>query len=249
MKSERALGKCNKRIARDIDNKERKRWREVKSVRLKYPIAYELNPTEMDKGKQWLTLKLKNTGNKTLKKLDVELHSLDTFYLFPLFYPFGIGHYIEELKPDEEQKVVFQINAQGSAEVYATINARMDGDYFGWESGWTHITVSDEKAEISRLVVLSHPYTTIGKTLSAEATIKGLRKVTGLKLEFWVETPSGKFEEQAKINIKELSAGEEARYTAEFTPHETGHYTIHAYLSDEWIRISHKTDSIYVQNE
>jgi hypothetical protein len=64
-----------------------------------------------------------------------------------------------------------------------------------------------------------------------------------------VETPSGKFEEQAKINIKELSAGEEARYTAEFTPHETGHYTIHAYLSDEWIRIGHKTDSVYVQKE
>jgi uncharacterized protein (DUF58 family) len=112
-------------------------------------------------------------------------------------------------------------------------------------AGFTHIAVSEEKAELERLVVLSHPYTTIGKTLSAEATIKGLRKGTGLKLEFWVETPSGKSEEQAKINIKELSAGEEARYTAEFTPKETGHYTIHAYLCDDWKRIGHKTDSIY----
>jgi hypothetical protein len=203
----------------------------------------------MDKGKQWLTLKLKNTGNKTLKRLDVELHSLDTFYLFPLFFPFGIGHYIEELKPDEEQEVVFQVNAQGSAEVYATISARKDGDYFWWESGWTHITVSEEKAEIGRLVVLSHPYTTIGETLSAEATIKGLRKSAGLKLEFWVETPSGKFEEQATIDIKELSVGEEARYSAEFTPKETGHYTIYAYLYDGWRRIGHKTDSIYAQKE
>jgi len=97
--------------------------------------------------------------------------------------------------------------------------------------------------------VLSHPYTQIGKTLSAEATIKGLRKGTGLKLEFWVEAPSGKFEEQAKINIKELSAGEEARYTAEFTPKEVGIYLIHAYLSDEWIRIGHKTNSVYVDKE
>ena len=113
----------------------------------------------------------------------------------------------------------------------------------------TSLTVADEKAEIGRLIVLSNPYTTIGKAISAEAAIKGLRKGTGLKLEFWVETPSGKFEEQAKINIKELSAGEEARYSAEFTPHETGHYTIHAYLSDEWIRIGHKTDFIYAQKE
>jgi hypothetical protein len=220
-----------------------------KVLRVKYPIEYELNPMEMDKGKQWLTLKLKYIGNKTLKRLDVELHSLDTFYLFPLFFPFGVGHYIEELKPYEEREVVFQVNAQGSAEVYATIRARKDGDYFWWESGWTHITVIEEKAEIGRLVVLSHPYTTIGETLSVEATIKGLRKVTGLKLEFWVETPSGKFEEQAIIDIKELSVGEEARYSAEFTPKEMGDYIIYAYLYDGWRRIGHKTDSIYAQKK
>jgi hypothetical protein len=201
----------------------------------------------MNKGKQWLTLTLKNIGNKTLKRLDVEFHSLDTFYLSPLFFPFGIGHYIGELQPDEEREVVFQVDAQGAADVYATISARTDGEYFSWESGWTHISVSEEKAEIGRLVVLSHPYTTIGKTLSAEATIKGLRKSTGLKLEFWVETPSGKFEEQATIDIKELSIGEEARYTTEFTPKEIGYYNIYAYLYDGWRKIGHKTNSIYAQ--
>lgn len=218
-------------------------------MRLKYPIEYELNPTEIDKGKQWITLKLKNIGNKTLKRLDVELHSLDTFYLFPLFFPFGIGHYIGELEPGEEREVVFQVNAQGSAEVYATIRAPKDGGYFLWESGWTHITVIEEKAEISRLLVLSHPYTTIGETLQVEATIKGLGKITGLKLEFWVEPPSGKFEEQATIDIKELSVGEEARYSAEFTPKQTGYYTIYAYLYDGWRKIGHKTDSIYAQKK
>ena len=218
-------------------------------LRFRYPIEYELNPTEINKGVQWLTLRLKNAGRVSLKRLDVELHSLDTFPLTPLFLPYGTGHYIGELKPNEESEEGFRVNAIGSADVYVTIIARKDGENFWWESGFTHISVSEEKAELGRLVVLSHPYTTIGKTLSVEATIKGLNKGTGLKLEFWVETPSGKFEEQAKINIKELSAGEEARYTAEFTPHETGHYTIHAYLSDEWIRIGHKTDSVYVQKE
>ena len=216
-------------------------------LRYKHPIEYELNPTEMDKGKQWLTLKLKNIGNRTLKRLDVELHSLDTFYLSPLFFPFGIGHYIGELQPDEEREVVFQVDAQGAADVYATISARTDGEYFSWESGWTHISVSEEKAEIGRLLVLSHPYTAIGKTLSAEATIKGLRKSAGLKLEFWVEDPSGKFEEQATIDIKELSIGEEARYTTEFTPKEIGYYNIYAYLYDGWRKIGHKTNSIYAQ--
>jgi hypothetical protein len=220
-----------------------------KMLRSKYPFEYELNPTEIDKGVQWLTLRLKNTGNEALKRLDVELHSLDTFPLTPLFLPYGTGHYVGELRPDEEIEEVFRVNATGAADVYVTIIARKGGKNFWWESGFTHITVSEATAELERLVVLSHPYTPIGETLSVEATIKGLRKGPGLKLEFWVETPSRKFEEQAKIKIKELSAGEEARYTAEFTPHETGGYTVHAYLSDEWIRIGHKTDFIYAQKE
>jgi len=220
-------------------------------LRFKHPIEYELNPTEMDKGKQWLTLKLKNTGNKTLKRLGVELHSLDTFYLFPLIFPYAFGHYIGDLKPNEEREVAFQVNASGSADVYATISARTNGDYFWWESGWTHISVTEEKAEIGRLLVLSNPYTTIGKSISAEATIKGLRKVTGqgLKLEFWVETPSEKMEKQATIDIKDLPIGEEARYTAEFTPKETGLYTIYAYLYDGWRRIDRKTERIYAQKK
>jgi len=220
-------------------------------LRLKHPIEYELNPTEMDKGKQWLTLKLKNTGNKTLKRLGVDLHSLDTFYLFPLIFPYAFGHYIGELKPNEEREVAFQVNASGSADVYATISARTNGDYFWWESGWTHISVTEEKAEIGRLLVLSNPYTKIGKTISAEATIKGLRKVMGqeLKLEFWVETPSEKMEKQATIDIKDLPVGEEARYTAEFTPKETGLYTIYAYLYDGWRRIDRKIERIYAQKK
>ena len=219
-------------------------------MRYKYPIGYELSPTEIGKGKQWLTLKLKNTGKQTLKSLDVELHSLDTFYLFPLFFPFAIyGHYIGEIKPDEEREVVLQVNAYGSAEVYATIKARKNGDYFSWESGWTHISVTEEKAEIGRLLVLSHPYTTIGKTLSVEATVKGLQKSTGLQLEFLVETPSGKFEELSTTDIKDLSAGEERKNSTEFTPKETGTYTIYAYLYDGWRRIGRKTDTIYAQKK
>ena len=97
--------------------------------------------------------------------------------------------------------------------------------------------------------MLSNPYAAIGKALEAEATIKGLEKSTGLKLEFWVETPSGKLEEQTKMNIKELSVGEEARYSAEFTPKETGYYTIYAYLYHEGKRIGCKTESIYAQKK
>ena len=201
---------------------------------------------QIDKGTNWLTLRLKNISRDTLRGLDIQLHSLDTYHLTV----YGTGSYLWDLGSDKEKELVFRVSVLGSADVYLTIRARKEGgDYFWWESGRTHIIVSEEKAELERIAVLSHPYTTIGETLSAEATIKGLKNGTGLKLEFWVETPSGKFEEQAKINIKELSTGEEARYTAEFTPNETGDYTIYAYLYDGPRRIGYKTDFIYAQTK
>jgi hypothetical protein len=89
----------------------------------------------------------------------------------------------------------------------------------------------------------------IGKALEVEAIVKGLQKSVGLKLEFWADSPSGKFEELAKIETKDLAAGEEAQYTAEFTPKEGGGYTIYAYLYDGWRRIGYKTGYIHTQKE
>jgi len=214
----------------------------------KYPIEYELNPTEIEKGTNWVTLKLKNIGNETLKDLDAQLHSVDTYNLsiFGSWWS-GAGQLITELEPNKEVRLVFRVNAIGSASVYATLKGRKGGNYFWWESSWANLHLSDEKAEIGSLLVLSHPYTKIGQTISAEATVKGLRKNGGLTLEFWVETPSGKIEEQARIDIKDLPVGEESRYTAEFTPKETGFYTIYAYLYDGIMRIGYKTAHINAQ--
>jgi len=218
--------------------------------RIKYPIEYELDPVEIDKGSNWVTLKLKNIGNETLNKLDVQLHSMDTDCLSVMgSWLLGTGIYVEELRPNEEAKVVFRVNATGSVDAYAAVKGRKDGEIFWWESGFIRIYVSDEKAYLESLLVLSNPYTPIGKTISAEATVKGLRKGGGLKLEFWVETPSGKNEQQAAIEIKDLPVGEEARYTAEFTTKETGRYSVYAYLFDGWRRIDHKMDFIFATKQ
>ena len=212
-------------------------------MKYKYPIEYELTPKEVDQGIHWLTFKMKNIGTKTLTGLDVQLHSLDTYQLKVN----DIGNHVAMLKPDEEIHRVFRVAVNGSADVYASISACKDGDLFWWESGWMDVNLSENKAKLERLLVLSHPYTLIGKTLEAEATIKGISKNSGLKLEFWVNTPSGKLEEMAKIDTKDLSAGEEVQYSAEFTPKETGYYTINAYLYDGWKRLGHKTISFYTR--
>jgi len=216
--------------------------------RHKYPFNYELNPSELDIGSNWVTLKLKNISSRALRYLDIQLHSVDTYNLTVYGTGlFGAGHYLPNLESDEEKDFVFRVNAVGSANVYVTIKALDNEGNFMWESGWTNLRVSEEKAEIERLLVLSNPYTKIGETISAEATIKGLKESTGLKLEFWVEAPIGKSEEQASIDIKDLPIGEEARYTVEFTPKQMGYYTIYAYLYDGWKRIDYKTESIFAR--
>jgi hypothetical protein len=213
-------------------------------LKFRYPIEYELEPTNVEKGIHWLTLKIKNIGVETLRRLDVRLHSTDTFCLTV----YGEGHFIAELKPDVQQEVVTRVSVSGSADVYATIGARKDGEGFWWDSGYMDITVIEEKAKIERFFVLSSPYTTIGKALEIEATIKGLRKSDGLNLEFSAESPSGKYEELAKIETGSLDMGEEAQYTADITPKETGYYTVYAYLYDGWRRIDRKTDTLYVRS-
>jgi hypothetical protein len=136
---------------------------EATRSRYKYPLEYELNPTSINKGNSWLTLKLKNISKGTLKAVDIQLHSLDTYYLtiYGTWHEFGAGQYLKELKPNEQVELVFRVNALGSADVYATIMAREVNNNFWWESGWTHIYVSEQKAELERLLVLSHPYTQI----------------------------------------------------------------------------------------
>jgi hypothetical protein len=218
--------------------------------RHKYPFEYELTPREIHVGINWITLTLKNIGDEALQYLDIQLHSLDTHNLTVYGMGlFGGGHYVPLLKSNEERELVFRVNAVGSAIVYVTIKASGTRRHFTWDSGWTNIMISEEKAEIGRLLVLTNPYTRIGRTISAEATLKGLRESTGLTLEFWVETPSGSSEQQATIDIKDLPIGEEARYTVEFTPQETGVYTIYAYLYDGWKRIGYKTESIYARGQ
>jgi len=217
-------------------------------LKWKHPFQYELDPTEIDRGISWITLKLKNIGPKTLNDLDVQLHSVDPYNLsvYGTGWP-GAAQYISELGPLKANELVFRVNATGSADVYVTIEGRKNGDYFWWESSWMNLQVKEEKAKIERLLVLSNPYTAIGKTISAEATIKGLRKNGGLKLEFWIETPSGKNEQVGAVDVMDLSVGQEARYKVETTPKEEGFYTIYAYLYDGLMRIDYDTESIYAQ--
>jgi len=63
-----------------------------------------------------------------------------------------------------------------------------------------------------------------------------------------VESPQKSLKSRPQLDIK-VTVGEEARYSAEFTPKEMGLYTIYAYLYDGWRRTERKTKRISAQKK
>jgi uncharacterized membrane protein len=210
-------------------------------LRYKYPLEYDLSPEILEKGTQWLTLRLKNDGREKLQNLDIMLHSRDSLQI-SFRNP---SDYIFVLKPDEEKTLYFQVDARGTTDLYISMVGRKNGNHFYWDSPWMREEVLGEPAELESLFV-SNPYGMIGRELEVEATIKGLMDSEGLTLEFWTDTPSGKYEKLAEIKTKKLSRGEETSYTAKITPKEKGYYTVYANLYNNYRLVGRRSDTIWV---
>ena len=211
-------------------------------IRFKYPIEYELSPETLEKGTQWLTLRLKNAGDDSLHNLDIKMHSTDSLQI-SFRNP---SDYIYRVQPDEEKFLSFQVDAHGTTALYFSIRYFKEGGSFHWDSPWIREQVLGDVAELEGILV-SNSYGAIGKELEIEATVKGLDNSEGLRLVFWTDTPSGKYEELAEIKTKKLSRGEEVSYTANITPKEKGYYTVYANLYDNSQRIGRDSDTIWIE--
>ena len=86
-------------------------------IRFKYPIEYELSPDILEKGTQWLTLRLKNAGDDSLHNLDIKMHSTNSLQI-SFRNP---SDYIYRLQPDEEKFSSFQVDAHGTTALYFSI--------------------------------------------------------------------------------------------------------------------------------
>lgn len=74
---------------------------------------------------------LTNLGDKTLKNLNVQLKSLDTYCIRPL----EPGTDLPELPPGEERVRRFGVLVQGTNQVYISLDGQRDGAPSGsaWE--------------------------------------------------------------------------------------------------------------------
>jgi len=205
-------------------------------------IEYDLAPRAFTSGVRWLSLRLKNLGTSTLTDLDVQLNSLDTYSIRVL----GTGTSVPRLDPGEEEARRFQTSVERTAEVYASLDGRKDGEPFHWASAGIRLVVDEQPAELVSLFALTEPYATPGEPITCEAIVRGLATTVSLVLEFWVETPHGEFQSLAKEGIGKLAEGQERRYHFEITPDEAGIYVLHAYLYEGAWRIGHQIEYLSI---
>jgi hypothetical protein len=208
----------------------------------KRPFHYQLTPQQIDTGRRWLTLSLRNTGEEELHDLSVNLNSTDTYRIDVE----GTGSFVPQLLANESERLPFQITADGTARVYASVDGWQGDEEFHWETPGIAIVVGFDVAELVSLFALTDPYPTIGTPITLEATIEGMGLNQGLGLEFWAETPRGEFKSLAKMPTDPIEDSEVATYTTEFAPEEEGIYTLHAYLFAGTRRIGHAIEYLSI---
>lgn len=210
---------------------------------LRFPIEYELNPKHVEAGWRWLTVTLENVGQETLSGLEIQLNSYDDYALRTV----GTGSYIDMLRSEERRVEAFQVAANRSGNVYITVEGLKGDTPFHWESPFIQVTVGTEVAELLNLFAVREPYPPVGERIRIEATIRGLAAGRKLDLEFWADTPGDDFKALGQVETKELAAGEQAVYAAEFLPQQEGLYTLYAYLYDGVRRIGRETERVQVR--
>lgn len=205
-------------------------------------IEFALAPKELDHGMHWLILRLKNVGDRPLSGLSVRLHSLDDYSIAVA----GEGEYISELPPGQEAEIPYQVSADVTGRVYASVEGWRGQDRFAWESPGILVKVGDPPAELVSVFALTQPYPSPGEELRCEALVRGMGPSAQLRLEFWAQQPHGAFDELAILENLQVSSGDENSYVATITPEQEGEYVVHAYLYDGERRIGHALDRVYV---
>ena len=189
-------------------------------------LEYDLSPRSVQPGTRWVTLTIMNHGEEDLSNLDVRLNSVDTYSLTVQ----SSGSFVASLRGGESAALHFQIQANSTARLYATVDGEDPHGPFHHESPGMLIVVGKEIAELLHMFVMAPPYPPVGEPLEIEATVRGLAPASELAVEFWGEPPGGRAENIATTDNQTLEPGQEARFIAAITPTKEGLYAIYAYL-------------------
>ncbi len=211
--------------------------------RRKYPFEVTVTPTQLERGRHWITVVLRNISTDQVTEVSATLYTYNSHDVDVL--PSGSFHFIRGLQPQESAALNFHVFADHTGRVYLHVTAYRDGTLLSWYSPDQQLRLTEDPAEIQTFFV-NRPYWGYEETIETETVVQAHRDVEGLRLEVAATPPSKDHTLMDVVDIDVIAAGGTQRFVSELFAAEEGTYLLTARLFYEDKLISSKHASCYV---
>ncbi|MGZ8886635.1 MAG: hypothetical protein ACXW1O_08760 [Halobacteriota archaeon] len=225
-----------------MTDEKKKQKRIAMEERREYSFEATVTPEVLERGRHWITVRLRNLSMERLVDVNATLYTYNTHDLDIL--PSGSFHFVKELRPNDTAALNFHVFANHTGWVYLHVKAYRDRDYVSWYSPFYEVRLIEDPAEI-RTFFVNRPYWAYEETIETETVVHAHRDVPNLRLEIAATPPSKSHTLMDVIDIDFAESGTK-RFASELYASEEGLYQLTARLFHEQKLISSKLASCYV---
>jgi hypothetical protein len=228
-----------------MTDEKKKQKRIAMEERRKYSFEATVTPEVLERGRHWITVRLRNLSMEPLVDVSATLYTLNTHDLDVL--PGGSFHFVKELRPQDTAALNFHVFANHTGWVYLHVTAYRDGAYVSWYSPFYEVQLIEDPAEI-RTFFVNRPYWTYEETIETETVVHARRDVRNLRLEIAATPPSKSHRLMDVIDIDFIAEGGTKRLVSELYADEEGMFHLSARLFHKHKLINSKQASCYVRS-
>ena len=211
--------------------------------RRKHPIEATITPEVLERGRHWITVRLRNVSTEVLVDVSATLYTYNSHDLDVL--ESGSFHFVQELRPLDTAALNFHVFANHTGWVYLHVTAYRDGAFVSWYSPYYEVRLVEDPAEIQTFFV-NRPYWAYEETIQTETVVYAHRDVRNLRLEIAATPPSKAHTLMDVLDIDFIAGGGTERFASELYASEEGMFHLTARLFHEQKLISSKRASCYV---
>ena len=211
--------------------------------RRQYSFEATVTPEVLERGRHWITVRLRNLSMERLVDVSATLYTYNTHDLDVLSS--GSFHFVKELRPNDTAALNFHVFANHTGWVYLHVTAYRDGAFVSWYSPHHEVRLIEDPVEI-RTFFVNRPYWALEETIETETVVHAHRNVSDLRLEIAATPPLKSHTLMDVIDIDFITEGGTKRFVSELYASEEGMYHLTARLFHEQKLISSKLASCYV---
>jgi hypothetical protein len=226
-----------------MTDEKKKQKRIAMEERRKYSFEATVTPEVLERGRHWITVRLRNLSMERLVDVSATLYTFHTHDIDIL--PSGSFHFVEELRPQDTAALNFHVFANHTGWVYLHVTAYHDGAYVSWYSPYYEVRLIEDPAEIQAFFV-NRPYWALEETIETATVVHAHRNVSDLRLEIAATPPSKSHTLMDVFDIDFIAEDGTKRFVSELHATEEGMYHLTARLFHEQKLINSKLASCYV---